>query len=79
MYISQLLPKNQGSKKALLTSIIEPDSRSIEKVQEFIFKKVPLADHNLIREYQERANKHHSNIPQLTIVQNSDFYVTVHL
>lgn len=52
MYISQLLPRGQSSKAALLTSIIEPDGRNTDKYGEFIVKKVPLADRALIREYK---------------------------
>jgi hypothetical protein len=79
MYISQLLPKSPGSKTALLTSIIEPDSRNTDKNIEFLTKKIPLADKTLIKEYKERAAREHPNVPQLFITQNSDFYMTVHL
>lgn len=79
MYISQLLPKSPGSKTALLTSIIEPDSRATDKNLEFLKKKIPLADKTLIKEYKERTGLEHPNVPQLFITQNSDFYLTVQL
>ena len=49
MYISQLLPKHQGSKAALFTSIIEPDNRNIYRNVEFVSKKIALADKTLIK------------------------------
>lgn len=79
MYISQLLPKSPGSKTALLTSIIEPDTRNTDKNIEFLTKKIPLADKQLIKEYKERAEREHPNVPQLIVTQNSDFYLTVYL
>jgi len=47
--MSQLLPKRQGSKAALFTSIIEPDYRNIYKNVEFVSKKIALADKALIK------------------------------
>lgn len=79
MYISQLLPKSPGSKTALLASIIEPDSRNIDKNIEFLTKKIPLADKTLTKEYTERAAREHPNVPQLFITQNSEFYLSIHL
>lgn len=77
MYISQLLPKGHGSKTALLTSIIEPDGRNTDKNIELITKKIALADKSLIKEFKERACWEHPNVPQLSIFQNSEFYLTI--